>query len=114
MQLCASFPVCCDPAALLRLTTPDLEKLIAIYRDENPVVTREDYVRYLDTETGEAHATPCQVFNDGVRLWGIRYTYDEEDLTRRIRGFRRHSRRREPPRAATPHCAGSSSTASRG
>ena len=73
------------PGGVLRLTTPDLEKLIAIYRDENPVVTREDYVRYLDTETGEAHATPCQVFNDGVRLWGIRYTYDEEDLTRRLR-----------------------------
>ena len=73
------------PGGVLRLTTPDLEKLIAIYRDENPVVTREDYVRYLDEETGEAHATPCQVFNDGVRLWGIRYTYDEEDLTRRLR-----------------------------
>lgn len=73
------------PGGVLRLTTPDLEKLIAIYRDENPVVGREDYGRYLDAETGKPHATPCQLFNDLVRLWGIRYTYDEEDLTRRLR-----------------------------
>jgi predicted SAM-dependent methyltransferase len=73
------------PGGVLRLTTPDLEKLIAIYRDENPVVTREDYARYLDAETGKPHSTPCQLFNDTVRLWGIRYTYDEEDLSRRLR-----------------------------
>jgi predicted SAM-dependent methyltransferase len=73
------------PGGVLRLATPDLEKLIAIYRDENPVVAREDYARYLDAETGKPHATPCQLFNDVVRLWGIRYTYDEEDLTRRLR-----------------------------
>jgi predicted SAM-dependent methyltransferase len=72
------------PGGVLRLATPDLEKLIAIYRDENPVVAREDYARYLDAETGKPHATPCQLFNDVVRLWGIRYTYDEEDLTRRL------------------------------
>ena len=73
------------PGGVLRLTTPDLEKLIAIYRDENPVVAREDYARYLDAAAGKPHATPCQLFNDVVRLWGIRYTYDEEDLTRRLR-----------------------------
>ena len=73
------------PGGVLRLTTPDLEKLIAIYRDENPVVGRDEYARYLDDETGKPHATPCQLFNDLVRLWGIRYTYDEEDLTRRLR-----------------------------
>ncbi len=73
------------PGGVLRLTTPDLEKLIAIYRDENPVVAREDYARYLDAATGRPHATSCQLFNDVVRLWGIRYTYDEDDLTRRLR-----------------------------
>ena len=73
------------PGGVLRLTTPDLEKLIAIYRDENPVVARDDYTRYLDEETGKPHATRCQLFNDLVRLWGIRYTYDEEDLSRRLR-----------------------------
>ena len=93
------------PDGVLRLTTPDLEKLIAIYRDENPVVTREDYARYLDAETGKQHATPCQLFNDTVRLWGIRYTYDEEDLSRQAArdGLRRHRARRarrEPPRCA--------------
>lgn len=73
------------PGGVLRLTTPDLEKLIAIYRDENAVVGRDEYTRFLDEETGKPHATPCQVFNDCVRLWGIRYTYDEEDLTGKLR-----------------------------
>lgn len=73
------------PGGVLRLTTPDLEKLIAIYRDENTVVGREEYTRFLDEQTGKPHATPCQVFNDCVRLWGIRYTYDEADLTAKLR-----------------------------
>lgn len=73
------------PGGILRLTTPDLQKLIAIYRDENPEIGRDAYTRYLDAETGKTHATPCRLFNDLVRLWGIRYTYDEQDLVRRLR-----------------------------
>jgi len=73
------------PGGVLRLTTPDLPKLIAIYRDENPVVSRDDYTRFLDEETGKRHETPCQVFNDTVRLWGIRHTYDEADMTLKLR-----------------------------
>ena len=46
-----------------------------------PVVGRDEYTRFLDAQTGKPHATPCQLFNDCVRLWGIRHTYDEEDLT---------------------------------
>jgi predicted SAM-dependent methyltransferase len=73
------------PGGVLRLTTPDLPKLIAIYRDENPVVSRDDYTRFLDAESGKRHETPCQVFNDTVRLWGIRHTYDEADMTLKLR-----------------------------
>ena len=92
------------PGGVLRVTTPDLRKLIALYADENPVVGRTEYLRYLDGETGKEHATPCQAFNDAVRLWGIRYTYDEEDLAAKLarRRLRRGGTRRagrEPPRA---------------
>ena len=72
------------PGGVLRVTTPDLRKLIALYEDESPVVGRTEYLRYLDGETGKEHATPCQAFNDAVRLWGIRYTYDEEDLAAKL------------------------------
>ena len=72
------------PGGVLRLVTPDLRKLIALYPDESPVVGRDEYLRYLDRETGKEHATPCQAFNDAVRLWGIRYTYDEEDLAAKL------------------------------
>jgi predicted SAM-dependent methyltransferase len=73
------------PGGVVRLTTPDLPKLIALYEDRNPVVDRDAYTRFLDEGTGKPHATPCQLFNDCVRLWGIRYTYDEQDLTLKLR-----------------------------
>jgi predicted SAM-dependent methyltransferase len=72
------------PGGVLRLTTPDLEKLIAIYEDRNPVVSRDDYARYLDGETGSRHAHAGQIFNDYMRLWGHRYIYDEADLRARL------------------------------
>jgi predicted SAM-dependent methyltransferase len=72
------------PGGVLRLTTPDLRKIIAIYEDRNPVVTRDDYARFLDEETGKRHDRACQIFNDYLRLWGHRYIYDEEDLTAKL------------------------------
>lgn len=68
------------PGGILRLTTPDLAKLIALYRDESPVVAREEYVRFLAQEIGKPVGRPAQMLNDLLRLWGIRYTYDEDDL----------------------------------
>ena len=72
------------PGGVLRLTTPDLRKIISIYEDRNPVVTLEDYKQFLDAETGKRHERACQVFNDYLRLWGHRYVYDEEDLTAKL------------------------------
>jgi predicted SAM-dependent methyltransferase len=72
------------PGGVLRLTTPDLRKLIAIYLDDNPEVSLADYSRYLDAETGKPHPRGCQVFNDAVRLWGIRFTYDADDLVAKL------------------------------
>lgn len=82
------------PGGVVRLTTPDLRKIIALYEDRNPVISRAEYVRYLDELTGKRHERPCQLFNDFLRLWGHRYVYDEEDLTEKLlsSGFARVER----------------------
>lgn len=82
------------PGGVLRLTTPDLHKLLAIYEDRNPVVTRADYARYFDEASGKRHERPCQILNDYLRLWGHQWIYDEEDLAARLvaAGFARVQR----------------------
>lgn len=82
------------PGGVVRITTPDLHKLLAIYEDRNPVVARADYARYLDEQTGKRHERPCQILNDYLRLWGHQWIYDEEDLTHRLlaAGFARVER----------------------
>jgi predicted SAM-dependent methyltransferase len=72
------------PGGVLRLTTPDLAKIVAIYEDRNPVVSQSEYARFLGGLTGKRYARGCQVFNDYLRLWGHRYVYDEEDLASRL------------------------------
>jgi len=73
------------PGGVLRLTTPDLAKLIALYADANPAVRRDAYTRHLEETTGKPARRPAQMLNDLLRLWGIRYTYDEEDLVAKLR-----------------------------
>lgn len=72
------------PGGVARLTTPDLQKIIAIYEDRNPVIGRTEYAAFLDSETGKRHARPCQIFNDYMRLWGHQWIYDEDDLSSRL------------------------------
>ena len=73
------------PGGILRLTTPDLAKLIELYRDENAVVSRDDYTRWLSEGTGKPVGGPAQLLNDLFRLWGVHYTYDEDDLVAKLR-----------------------------
>jgi predicted SAM-dependent methyltransferase len=82
------------PGGVLRLATPDLVKLIAIYEDRSPEVDRETFADYLDEITGKRHERACQVLNDELRLWGHQYVYDEEDLSAKLReaGFTRIER----------------------
>ena len=72
------------PGGVLRLTTPDLRKLLALYEDRNPEISLRDYAHYLDEQTAKPHERPCQVLNDFMRLWGHRWIYDEEDLRARL------------------------------
>ncbi len=73
------------PGGVLRLTTPDLRKIIALYEDRNPVIDRDSYARFLAQQTGKPHARPGQLFNDYTRMWGHQWIYDEEDLAARLR-----------------------------
>lgn len=91
------------PGGVLRLTTPDLRKIVALYEDRNPVVSLADYARFLDEQTAKSHERPCQVLNDYMRLWGHQWLYDEEDLTARlyVAGFE-HVSRHETGRSEHP------------
>jgi len=74
------------PGGVLRLTTPDLRKIIALYEDRNEVIGRADYMRFLSELTGRPHDRAAQMFNDYLRLWGHQWVYDEEDLTAALVG----------------------------
>lgn len=79
------------PGGVLRFTTPELPKLIAIYEDRNPVIKREDYGRWLDEITEKENRTGAQILNNFMREWGHKFVYDEEDLTGKLlaAGFER-------------------------
>ena len=78
------------PGGVVRLTTPDLQKVISIYEDRNPVVSRDEYAQFLAGQTGKTYDRPSRIFNDYTRLWGHQWIYDEEDLAETLReaGFR--------------------------
>lgn len=58
--------------AHLRISTPDLRKLASDYL-AGQVVRMDHGSWYPDT--------PCQMINEGMRLWGHVYLYDEPELT---------------------------------
>jgi predicted SAM-dependent methyltransferase len=72
------------PGGVLRVTTPDLAKLVALYRDEHPTVSRAAYLEHLSEVTGRRRTRAAELLNDSVRLWGIRYAYDLDDLRARL------------------------------
>lgn len=72
------------PNGVLRLTTPELPKIISLYEDRNPVITREDYGKWMDQITGRPNRRPAQILNNFMREWGHRFIYDEEELTAKL------------------------------
>jgi predicted SAM-dependent methyltransferase len=91
------------PGGVLRLTTPDLRKLIALYEDRNPETTFERYAAWLAPQIGKDTTQPAQVLNDLMRLWGHRHIFDEPELTARLKaaGFATVERR-EPLESEHP------------
>ena len=95
------------PGGVLRLTTPDLRKIIALYEDRNPEISFERYSAWLAPQIGKDTRQPAQVFNDYMRLWGHRHIFDEPELTARLAaaGFAQVERR-EPLESPHPPLRG--------
>lgn len=73
------------PGGVLRVTTPDLRKVITIYEDDNPSVSLDEYLGFLnETLPNEPHPRAAQMLNTYMRAWGHQYVYDEEDLTAKL------------------------------
>ncbi|HTP29375.1 MAG TPA: methyltransferase domain-containing protein [Anaeromyxobacteraceae bacterium] len=69
------------PGGVLRLSTPNLRMLVDEY-----LLGRVSEWR----DVGWSPETPCQMVNEGLRLWGHRFVYDEVELkdTLEVIGFR--------------------------
>ena len=61
------------PEGILRLSTPNLRKFI----DEYLLGRVSEWC-----DVGFSPSTPCQMVNDGLRLWGHQFTYDFDELQR--------------------------------
>lgn len=73
------------PGGVLRVTTPDLHKVITIYEDDNPSVSLSDYLAFLDeTLPHDPHPRAAQMLNTYMRAWGHQFIYDEEDLSAKL------------------------------
>ena len=59
------------PGGVLRISTPDLAKLVADYQ-AGRVIKME--------HGGWFPATPCRMINEGMRYWGHVFVYDEPEL----------------------------------
>jgi predicted SAM-dependent methyltransferase len=64
------------PGAVLRVSTPDLRKLASDYIED----------RIVRMEHGGWYPqSPCQMINEGMRMWGHVYLYDQAELTGLLR-----------------------------
>ena len=59
------------PGAVLRVSTPDLAKLVDDYKAGHVIAMEHG---------GWFPETPCRMLNEGMRLWGHTFVYDEPEL----------------------------------
>ena len=65
------------PDGVLRITSPDLEKIMDLYYDRNKYVKREELI----AEYGKgAEFQPCELFNDYMHNWGHKFIYDRRTI----------------------------------
>jgi len=64
---------------IIRITTPDLEKLIKLYFDKNKFVKREELIKVIYGKEGTI--LPCELFNNYMHRWGHQFIYDKEFIT---------------------------------
>lgn len=64
----------------IRLSTPDLEAILLLYKNKHPQVTiYEPMKRHMEMHNPNL-TTSCHFFNDLMRLWGHSFIYDDETL----------------------------------
>lgn len=89
-MLCECFRVLV-PGGKIRVSTPDLQFLLDLYRDRTSQL-RRDYVCWATEQfiADAPSATPAFVINNFVRAWGHVFIYDEPTLRRSLQdsGFR--------------------------
>ena len=69
------------PGGVVRLSTPNLKKIIDEYLLGDLSEWRN--VKY-SVNTGSQY-TPCRMVNDAMRLWGHEFVYDYEELTKLLK-----------------------------
>lgn len=74
------------PGGVIRLATPSLSKLLSNYI-EGSRMGMED----LDLPQVWNPKTPCQMVNEGMRLWGHSFLYDAQELCSLLQGVGFHS-----------------------
>ena len=65
---------------IIRLATPDLEKLAKLYLHSNPEVKPEDAIARHNKNHNPSAKTIAHFINDVFRLWGHKFIYDMETL----------------------------------
>jgi len=64
----------------IRLSTPDLENLCSLYKNNNPDVDLKTVMARHKAQHNRGLTTPCHLMNDFFRLWGHSFIYDEQTL----------------------------------
>ena len=62
-------------SGVIRIATPDLERIIDLYFDKNKFVGRQEYAHKI---LGNPSLSPCVLFNNITRFWGHKFCYDKE------------------------------------
>ena len=80
-----------QPGGVLRVSTPDLRKLVLEYQAGR---TSE----WVDVDWNPA--SPCQMLNEGMRSWGHEFVYDADELELALRAAGFHQLKRVGWRAS--------------
>lgn len=74
------------PGGKIRLATPDLEKIAAVYRKQNPDVDLAQAMARHCKNHNRPTPTSAHFVNDQFRLWGHRFLHDYESLSLAMTG----------------------------
>lgn len=70
-----------EPGGVVRIATPDLERLAGKYADRD-AWREQDWLTWPEYQFIKTRA---EMFNVAMRWWGHLYVYDEEELVRRVK-----------------------------